>query len=102
MAVGENISILLTRRCNMTCGHCSVESSPHIKKEPTEEELLKRTRDAIKSGVNSILYTGGEPMLREKVLLRLMRECQKSGVKTAITSNGFWGKNPEKAAAKHP
>lgn len=100
MAVGQNISILLTRRCNMTCGHCSVESSPHIKTEPTEDELMQRTRDAIKSGVCSILFTGGEPMLREKVLLRLMRECQKSGVKTAITSNGFWGKNPEKAAAK--
>jgi len=100
MAVGQNISILLTRRCNMTCGHCSVESSPHIKAEPSEEELMQRTRDAIKSGVGSILFTGGEPMLREKVLLRLMRECQKSNVKTAITSNGFWGKNPEKAATK--
>ena len=32
-------------------------------------------------------------MLRLPVLVRLLRECRRLGVRTAITSNGFWGRN---------
>ena len=92
-----HLAIMLTRRCNMSCAHCSVESSPKIKGEPSAAELLEAVRAAHKSGVQSILFTGGEPMLREEVLVELLRECQSLGLSTALASNGFWGKTPERA-----
>ena len=93
----SHLSIMLTRKCNMSCGHCSVESSPHIKGEPTEAELLQAVRDAYQNGVRSLLLTGGEPMLREKVLLEMLREAKRLGMVTALASNGFWAKTPERA-----
>jgi hypothetical protein len=87
------VAIMVSRRCNMSCGHCSVESSPHLKGEPSETELLGYVRQAAAAGVRSLQLTGGEPMLREKVVLRLLRECKRLGLVTQITTNGFWGKS---------
>jgi hypothetical protein len=88
------LALMVTRRCNMACGHCSVESGPLVKGEPSEAELLQYVRQAAAAGVRTIQITGGEPMLREKVVLRLVRECQRLRVATAMTTNGFWGKSP--------
>lgn len=87
------VSLMVTRRCNMSCGHCSVESSPQVKGEPTETELLDIVRQAATTGVKIIQVTGGEPMLREQVVLRLVRECRQLGVVSVMTTNGFWGKS---------
>lgn len=92
-----HLAIMVTRRCNMTCAHCSVESHPAIRRQPDEQQLLRSVREAAAAGVQSILFTGGEPMLRERVVLRLMKECQKLGVATALATNGFWGKTLEGA-----
>lgn len=88
------VPIMITRRCNMTCGHCSVSSSPRITDEPSLETLLGYVRQAAASGVRQIQLTGGEPMLRERVLLRLLRECRGFGLVTYVTTNGFWGRTP--------
>ena len=99
---GQNliVALMLTRRCNMTCAHCSVESSPHIKAQPTEEELLQVVRDAARAGAYAIQLTGGEPMMREEIVMRLLAECRALGMVTALTTNAFWGKSPAKAAQK--
>jgi len=88
---GLHVAIMVTRRCNMTCGHCSVESAPNIRGEPDEAELLEWVRASAAAGLQSVRITGGEPMLRPKLVMRLLRECQKLGLDTSITSNGFWG-----------
>lgn len=94
---GGSMALMLTRRCNMQCGHCSVESGPHVKGEPTREELLQRIHDAAQNGIMGILVTGGEAMLRPALVLELLRECKKLGIPTAMTSNGSWGRDARKA-----
>ncbi|MEQ1868675.1 MAG: nucleotidyltransferase family protein [Vicinamibacterales bacterium] len=93
----QAIAVMVTRRCNMTCAHCSVESGPAVGSEPTEGQLLDWMRQAAAAGVRTLRITGGEPMLRESVVLKLIRECRRLGVATAINTNGFWGYSPEKA-----
>ena len=83
------VALMVTRRCNMSCGYCSVESSPHLKVEPSEADLLDYVRQAAAAGVKSVQITGGEPMLREKVVLRLLRECKRLGIATFTNTNGF-------------
>ena len=95
----RHLAIMLTRKCNMSCAHCSVESGPKIKGEPTDAELLQAVREAHRNGVRSLLLTGGEPMLREKVLLEMLHLAQDLGLTVALSSNGFWGKTPERARA---
>jgi len=55
---------------------------------------MRWVREAADAGVRNVLFTGGEPMLREQVVLRLMNECHRRGVSSRLATNGFWGKNP--------
>jgi hypothetical protein len=76
----------------MTCAHCSVASSPRIADSLEDAEVEALLDRAIAAGAGAVQLTGGEPMLREDLLLRLMKKCCAAGVGTAMTSNGFWGK----------
>jgi hypothetical protein len=91
------MALMVTRRCNMRCGHCSVESGPDIRDEPTEGELLDRVRQAAAGEVRSINLTGGEPMLRPRTVLRLVRAARRLGVATSLTTNGSWGRTMHRA-----
>jgi pyruvate-formate lyase-activating enzyme len=94
----SDLAIMLTRRCNMACAHCSVESGPKAgTKGPPLPQLLQAVRDAAAAGVRYVNVTGGEPMLRERVALDVVRECRRLGIGTRITTNGFWGRSPERA-----
>src|SRR6478672_329830 len=87
------VSIMLTRRCNMTCAHCSVQSGPKIREEPTRDELIATLHSAADAGIQSIQLTGGEPMIREDIVCDLLKVARKRGMIATISSNGFWGKN---------
>jgi MoaA/NifB/PqqE/SkfB family radical SAM enzyme len=92
------IAIMVTRRCNMTCAHCSVESAPRVEgREPSEAELMQLLRDAADAGVCVVQFTGGEPMLRPKLLLKLVREAKRLGLSSAMATNGYWGRKPNLA-----
>ncbi|HJR53083.1 MAG TPA: radical SAM protein [Gemmatimonadota bacterium] len=94
----SGLAIMLTRRCNMACAHCSVESGPKAGTTgPALAELLRVVRDAAGAGVQYINVTGGEPMLRERAALEVVRECRRLGIAVRITTNGFWGRTPERA-----
>jgi hypothetical protein len=90
----RGLALMVTRRCNMACAHCSVESGPGIRDEPPEAALLSVVRQAGALGIPAINITGGEPMLRSAVVLRLVRECRRLGMAAVLTTNGFWGRTP--------
>src|SRR6185503_7098523 len=99
-ASATQIALMVTRRCDMACGHCSVASGPHIKDEPTEESLLHALQEAAAAGVRVVTLTGGEPMLREETVLRLLHECRRLGMGSRIVSDGFWGKTASDASSR--
>ncbi len=79
---------MLTRRCDIACGHCSVVSGPDVRgPEPSLEELREAVRAAALAGAGAIQLTGGEPMLRRDVALELLREARRVGIASAITTN---------------
>ena len=96
----RGVAIMLTRRCNMSCSHCSVESGPKIKGEPSEEELIQSIHSLADAGLKAVQITGGEPMIREKLVLDLLRIARKRGLSTTMSSNGFWGRKPAAAWRK--
>jgi hypothetical protein len=93
----QAFSIMLTRRCNMTCAHCSVKSGPKIREEPTREELIATIHAAADAGFRSVQITGGEPMIREDIVFDILRVARKRGMAATLSSNGFWGKKQSTA-----
>ena len=94
------VAIMLTRRCDIACGHCSVVSGPDVRgPEPPLDDLLEAVRAAAAAGAGAIQLTGGEPMLRRDVALELLREARRLGIASAITTNGSWGRTLDEARA---
>lgn len=87
------VAVMVTRRCNMACAHCSVESSSKLRAQPSQQDLERYVNEIADSGTKAILFTGGEPMLREKLVIRLMSIAKKRGLVSAMTTNGFWGRS---------
>ncbi len=82
----------VTNRCNLRCQHCFVfrEANPNqaptsIRDEPSEDEMLSalaalRERHAI----SSVLWMGGEPLLRPRLLARGLPLFSRN----TVTTNG--------------
>ena len=90
--------LMITRKCNMSCAHCSVASHPGISDEPSPETLRRAVMEMGEAGIIGVQYTGGEPLIRHRLLFELMELAHsRYGMGAAIVSNGFWGKKPERA-----
>lgn len=79
----------LTDRCNLICRHCYSRSEPTFRTEGelTTGEALGVIDDLAEMGVPLILFTGGEPLLRED-LWELAGHAALRGIKTALSTNG--------------
>ncbi|MCH8206705.1 MAG: radical SAM protein [Chloroflexi bacterium] len=78
----------VTRRCNLLCVHCYTASTDHkAPNELTHDEARSVVGDLAGFGVPVILFSGGEPLLRED-LFELMRQAASSGVQPVLSSNG--------------
>jgi len=91
---------MVSRRCNMACRHCSVASGPQLRDEPTPDGLVQTVRDASAAGVLDLHITGGEPMIREAVVLDMLREARSHRMRVHMTTNGFWGRSARSARTK--
>ena len=79
----------LTDRCNLSCTHCYSKSGPgrSTEGELTTTEALGVIDDLADMGVPLILFTGGEPLLREDIW-DLARHAGNRGLKMALSTNG--------------
>ncbi len=86
---GPVIFWTLTNRCNLRCTHCYNYSGPE---SATEDELstaeaMVLIDDLADMGVPLIIFTGGEPLLREDIF-ELARYAAGKGIGVALSSNG--------------
>ncbi len=74
----------VTYRCNASCGFCDIweKPSPYITLEQAEQNFI----DLKKLGVKVIDFTGGEPLLHQK-LDQLLDLAKKYGFITTVTTN---------------
>jgi radical SAM protein with 4Fe4S-binding SPASM domain len=78
----------ITRACNLKCVHCYNDSgSTSADDELSTAEAKEVLRDLADFGVPSVLFSGGEPLLR-KDLLGLMDYARQLGLRTVISTNG--------------
>lgn len=79
----------ITDRCNLSCTHCYNASGPasSTEGELTTAEAMAVIDDLAAMGVPLILFTGGEPLLRDD-LFDLARHAREKGLKMALSTNG--------------
>lgn len=82
--------IYLTNDCNLQCKHCwisSGESNASVKQ--INADLYKRFLDQAKGlGLKSVSFSGGEPLIKKKILFMLFDYCHKLGINISLETNG--------------
>lgn len=80
------MDLAITYRCNNACAHCYNARSRNYP-ELSTEEWFKILDDLWKIGIPHIVFTGGEPTLRDD-LPELIRHAEANGQITGINTNG--------------
>jgi radical SAM protein with 4Fe4S-binding SPASM domain len=78
----------VTQRCNLHCGHCYADS--HDRDYPGElstEEGRRLLEELAAFGVPTVLFSGGEPLLRDD-LTELARFAGELGMRAVLSTNG--------------
>ncbi len=77
-----------TRRCNLKCVHCYSQScNEDYEGELTTAEAREMIRDLAAFGVPVLLFSGGEPLMRED-LFDLGIYARELGIRPVISTNG--------------
>lgn len=79
----------VTNRCNLTCRHCYVNSSPleTRKNELSLDKISNFAREAKDLGAVRVIVSGGEPFIREDIL-EIFRIFDSMDYSIAVSSNG--------------
>lgn len=85
----NHISWNVTKQCNLHCKHCYRESSPdeNIDDELTTDEGKKLLQDMKKAKLETIVFSGGEPLLRPDIF-ELIEYASSLDMMTLMGSNG--------------
>jgi MoaA/NifB/PqqE/SkfB family radical SAM enzyme len=77
-----------TRRCNLRCAHCYSLSGPEAVDEIEAELLCQAISDASRQGYTLAGFSGGEPLLYDKLPV-LLDHARQLGMLTTVTTNGM-------------
>ncbi|MEW6230389.1 MAG: radical SAM protein, partial [Bacillota bacterium] len=78
----------VTRRCNLNCMHCMNSSGPgYSSDELSTEEALNLINSLARSKVPFVFWSGGEPLLRDDLLL-LIEHATSLCMGSALVTNG--------------
>jgi len=88
----KSLYVHVTDRCTHNCIYCYNAKSRKISQssgipELSREEILKLIREMKELGGTEIVFTGGEPLLREN-LIEIAEEARKLDLKTLLLTNG--------------
>lgn len=91
-----SLLVSVTESCTVGCRHCGYLGSTRSK-EATEDQIADWVTQALDFGMPYIIFTGGEPFQRFKLLKAGVRAAHEHGSHAGISSftSSFWGKSPE-------
>ncbi len=78
-----------TNRCNLLCHHCYSKADANEKDTLTLEEIKETVSKLKNAGVNFVIFSGGEPLLRKDIFE--IAQCMKEhGIMTYLSTNGIY------------
>ncbi len=92
----EKIEFQLTNSCNMNCSFCfgghinrNVEMSPEIICRVIKETVEQNNIGHPLLNLKNVWLTGGEPLLVEKSVIKIIRECKLLGIDVGLSTNAL-------------
>ncbi|MER6197961.1 radical SAM protein [Streptomyces sp. NPDC001586] len=86
--------VALTRRCPMSCAHCSTNSSMSVSEQPDPEHLLRFIGSfGAEDRPEVVMLTGGEPLLLPELAARLAGLARAAGSRVALLSGMFFARD---------
>jgi len=78
-----------TNRCNLSCHHCYSKADASEIDTLTFEQIKRTIPKLKKAGVNFVIFSGGEPLIRHDIyeIARLMKE---NSIATYLSTNGLY------------
>ncbi|WP_103515445.1 radical SAM protein, partial [Streptomyces sp. SM10] len=84
----------LTRRCPLSCAHCSTGSSPAVREEPDPGQLVRFVESFTpENRPDVVMLTGGEPLLLPSLVEELSARARAAGSRTALLSGMFFARS---------
>ncbi|MFF9685774.1 radical SAM protein [Streptomyces sp. NPDC014623] len=84
----------LTRRCPLSCAHCSTGSSLTAREEPGAGRLLDFVGSFTEENrPDVVMLTGGEPLLLPALVAELSTRARAAGSRTALLSGMFFARS---------
>jgi hypothetical protein len=92
--------IQFTNHCNATCPQCGMRVTNKIERKRIPVREIKKIIDAaVRRNIQSISFTGGEPLLFPDDLVEMIRYANQAGIPMIRTgTNGFIFKNSDERA----
>ncbi|MFD9245936.1 radical SAM protein, partial [Streptomyces sp. NPDC059556] len=85
--------VALTRRCPMSCAHCSTASSMTASEEPDQRQLLRFVDSfGVEDRPEVVMLTGGEPLLLPELAARVAGLARAKGSRVALLSGMFFAR----------
>lgn len=83
------ISLEITSRCNLKCLHCYNDSGNNVNRDLSDEILMDLCNDIVDLNPRNVCFTGGEPLMRKEVLIKMISIISKKNITTSIATNGM-------------
>src|SRR3954465_8971444 len=84
------IYLSLTRRCPLHCAHCSTGSTMRSEQHDGGRFLALVDSFSADDHPAAVLMTGGEPLLRPRLVAAIAERCRALGVATEVTTGGWF------------
>jgi hypothetical protein len=89
----------LTRRCPLTCAHCSTNSMMDSEQHSSEPFRKFAATFTEQDHPSLVFFTGGEALLRPALVRELAGRCRELGVGTSLISGGYFARPGAKVPA---
>lgn len=78
-----------TNRCNLSCHHCYSKAGANERDTLSYEEIKETIPKLKKAGVNFVIFSGGEPLIRDDIY-DIAKEMKKNSIATYLSTNGLY------------
>jgi len=96
-----SIAITVDSKCNASCAHCCFSCTPKSQQMLTDHRVLELVDEAVNNrNVDEVGISGGEALLRPKLVFEMIRRIHLVGKRSTLVTNGFWGHNEARARAR--
>ena len=89
-----------TYQCNAACENCGTLSNPSTRIHLSQDQVVRAITEAAELDFLNVVFTGGEPTLRPRILEAGIALAARLGLRTRIVTNAYWAKTIKLAEKK--